>query len=127
MNELQFLEVDEVIAINEEQTTRFGGLCGIRDFGALESAVSAAEFYACYEDQDLFNLAAVLMTHLIQNHAFLDGNKRTGLKSALVFLRINGVSITKSNLDPLEDLAVSIAKKEVGKEMAAQILRELFS
>lgn len=77
----------EVLAIHEDQIARYGGTYGIRDAGALESALYRAQS-GYYEN--IFQEAAALWESLAQNHPFLDGNKRTAFASVYTFLRING-------------------------------------
>jgi death-on-curing protein len=88
----------------------------------------AAEFAAYYHPSaDIHWLAAHYAVHLAQNHAFQDGNKRTGLASALVFLAMNGLPrhATPEALRPLEDAMVGIAQRLQGKEDLAALLRAL--
>lgn len=84
---VKFLSLDEVIAIQERLTERFGGTPGIRDKGLLESAVYRPQ--TGYYDQ-LPQMAAALFESLINNHAFVDGNKRVAFFACDVFLRLNG-------------------------------------
>jgi death-on-curing protein len=88
-----FLSVVEVLFLHEEQLARYGGGTGIRDIGLLESAVAQpqATFGSEYLHADLFQMAAAYAFHIAQNQPFVDGNKRTGLVAALVFLDLNGV------------------------------------
>ncbi len=123
---IHFLSVDEVIEIDQDQIARHGGLHAVRDGGILESAVMAPEFTSiCEEAVDLPRLAAAYMTHIIRVHPFVDGNKRTGVKAALVFLLMNGVRLSKDprTLRQLETLAVAIACGEEGEEAAAKLFR----
>ncbi len=78
--------------IHSDQVVRYGGASGLRDRGLLESAVamSRATFGKKYLHRYPFGMAAAYMFHLVQNHPFVDGNKRTGAASALVFLDLNG-------------------------------------
>ena len=84
---IQFLSVDEAIAIHERLIARFGGTPGIRDKGLLESALYRPQtgYYA-----DIAELAAALFESLILNHAFVDGNKRVAFFITDTFLRLNG-------------------------------------
>ena len=84
---VQFLSVDETIAIQERLIERFGGTSGIRDKGLLESALYRPQ--TGYYD-DLAELAAALFQSLLLNHAFLDGNKRATFFATDIFLRLNG-------------------------------------
>lgn len=101
MTEPEFLDIEDVLALQAVQLARYGGGQGLRDRGALESAVSqpSATFDGQFVHTDLFAMAAAYAFHIAQNQPFLDGNKRTGLLSALVFLDLNGVQIvTRSNV-----------------------------
>ena len=84
---VQFLSVDEAIAIHERLIGQFGGTPGIRDKGLLESAMYRPRtgYYA-----DLVELAAALFQSLLMNHAFIDGNKRAAFFVTDTFLRLNG-------------------------------------
>lgn len=83
--------VDEVIAVHARLIARFGGTLGIRDCGALESALARPR--TGYYD-DLIQEAAALWESLSQNHPFLDGNKRVGATVAAAFLRVNQYRLT---------------------------------
>ena len=85
-----YLTVVEVLAIHTLLIDEFGGTEGVRDFGALESAVFRPQtgYY-----HDSIAEAAALLESLIQNHPFLDGNKRTAVAAADVHLRMNGLEL----------------------------------
>ncbi len=82
-----FPTVEEVLAIHADQIAQFGGSMGLRDMGALESALFRPQmgYY-----QGLTEEAAALMESLAMNHPFIDGNKRTALAATDSFLRMNG-------------------------------------
>lgn len=84
---VQFLSVDEAVAIHERLIERFGGSPGIRDRGLLESALFRPQtgYY-----NDIAELAAALFESLLLNHAFVDGNKRVAFFVTDTFLRLNG-------------------------------------
>jgi death-on-curing protein len=86
-----YLTVGEVVAIHHEMIEQFGGAHGVRDMGALESAVFRPQtgYYA-----DAIAEAAALLESLAINHPFIDGNKRVAFGAADVFLRMNGFEIT---------------------------------
>ena len=86
-NVVQFLSLDEVIAIHERLIDKFGGTPGLRDRGLLESALYRPQT-GYYED--LTEMAAALFESLISNHAFVDGNKRIAFFTCDIFLRLNG-------------------------------------
>jgi len=112
--------------MHEEQLHHFGGSAGIREQGALESAVAvpASTFDGGYLHADLFEMAAAYAFHIAENQPFLDGNKRTGLYAAIVFLDLNGWLV----LDPDERLAdamLQLAGRRLDKRGLAGLLREL--
>jgi len=126
--EPDFLSVEDVIFLHDEQLVRFGGAAGIRDQGLLESAIGMpqASFGGEFLHADLYAMAAAYAFHIAQNQAFVDGNKRTGLLSALVFLEMNGIIIA----DPesrLYQAMIDIAEKTLDKSGLAALLRELAS
>lgn len=86
-----YLSVIEVLAIHEDQISRYGGSFGVRDMGLLEAALFRPQT-GYYED--LLEQAAALWESLGQNHPFIDGNKRVAFAAAYTFLAINGVRIT---------------------------------
>jgi len=90
---VQFLSLDEAIAIHVRLIEKFGGSPGLRDKGLLESALYRPQtgYYA-----DLAQMAAALFESLISNHAFVDGNKRAAFFLCDVFLRLNGWKLKMS-------------------------------
>ncbi len=90
---VKFLSEAEIIAINEEMVSKYGGLHGVRDLGLLSMAVGRPQMSVGFQDayKSIFDKAAALLHSIIRNHPFLDGNKRTSLFSAILFLELNGV------------------------------------
>lgn len=126
MSDPLFLDVDDVLLIHEEQLATYGGAAGIRDVGLLESAVAMPRASAGGElaHEDVFAMAAAYAFHIAQNQPFIDGNKRTGLLAALVFLDLNGIPIT----DPagrLYDAMIAVAERRMDKAGLAAELRHL--
>jgi death-on-curing protein len=122
----EFLDVDDVLELHERQIAEFGGRPGIRDRGLLESAVATAQvtFGGGYVHENLFAQAAAYAFHIAQNQPFVDGNKRTGLGAALVFLRLNGFWV----VDPGEELyeaMIAIAERRLDKAGLAAVLEHL--
>lgn len=120
-----FLSVEEVLELHRLQLDRFGGGTGIRDRPGLESAVAQpqAGFGGTFVHPDLFLMAAAYAFHIAQNQPFVDGNKRTGLAAALVFLDMNGYSVSDPD-EKLYDALIAIANKQLDKAGLAKILRE---
>lgn len=82
--------LDEVLAVHSMLIARFGGALGVREMGALESALARPQsgYYS-----DLIQEAAALWESLSQNHPFIDGNKRTAITVTAAFLKVNGIEI----------------------------------
>lgn len=120
-----FLELAEVVTIHADQIERYGGTPGIRDVGLLQSAVAVprSTFAGGLLHEDLCEMAAAYLFHLIRNHPFLDGNKRTGLVAAVVFLAMNGVELEVGER-PLERIVRAVAGGEAGKADVAAFLRK---
>ena len=125
MSQPSFLDLAEVLDLHREQIEHFGGDPGVRDMGLLDSAVSQPIASAFGEPlhQDLFEQAAAYLFHIVRNHPFVDGNKRTGTFAALVFLEINDVEVD-ADPDDLADLTISIADGRGTKEDVTRFLRE---
>ena len=122
----RYLTLVEVLAVLQDQVTRYGGEFGIRDLGLLSSAIAVpqASFGGQPLHKDLFEIAAAYAYHICQNHPFLDGNNRVGLASALVFLDLNGVCLIDPE-DKLYPLMMKVAKGETDKAEIACTLRDL--
>lgn len=126
MNKIIFLTLAEVIDIHTDQIQRYGGHDGIRDINLLSSAVAMpyASFSSEFLHEDIYEMAAAYAFHICRNHPFIDGNKRTALASALVFLELNGIGIS----DPkgkLYDAMIKLASGNLGKTEFASRLRNL--
>ena len=88
-----WLTNDMAEAFHRESLARFGGADGTRDEGLLLGALARPENIHAYEPEaDVFRLAAAYCAGIVKNHPFIDGNKRTGILSAVVFLGLNNVS-----------------------------------
>lgn len=119
-----FLNLSEVLFIHRDQIKRYGGEPGIRDLGLLQSAIAmpGAGFRDRFLHRDLFEMAAAYLFHITKNHPFVDGNKRTGVVCALVFLELNGIEIDAGD-DTLIDMVISVAEGRAGKEAIADFFR----
>jgi death-on-curing protein len=97
-----------VIAIHDRQIARHGGSGGLRDIALLEMACARLKNLFAYGTPSIAALAAAYAFGLVKAHAFLDGNKRTALVTALTFLRLNGFGFrpeTRQGLRMIEGLA----------------------
>ena len=102
--------------ILQDQIRRYGGIYGLRDPALLSSALAmpSSSFEGKYLHRDLFEQAAAYAFHTCQNHPFIDGNKRTALASALVFLSLNGIELDDPK-EELYDLMMKVAKGKAAK------------
>ena len=119
-----FLTIDEIVAIHRDQIARYGGSEGVRDWGLLQSAIAmpAATFGGQFLHGDLCEMAAAYLFHIVQNHPFIDGNKRVGAAAAYVFLALNDLRLTADN-DAYSDLVLSVARGETPKSRVADFFR----
>ena len=107
---MKLLTPEQVLFIHARLVAETGGMHGVRDIGLLESAVARpqATFDGLELYPALFLKAAALIDSLINNHPFVDGNKRTGIAAAALLLRLNGYRLTASNLE-LEKFTLQVA------------------
>ena len=126
MKKIHFLTLAEVIEIHSDQIKHYGGRAGIRDITLLSSAATmpSASFSGDFLHKDIYEMAAAYAFHICQNHPFIDGNKRTALASALVFLELNGINISDPK-DKLYESMINIASGKMTKENFADILQTL--
>ncbi|MCX6055156.1 MAG: type II toxin-antitoxin system death-on-curing family toxin [Chloroflexi bacterium] len=122
---MKYLTAEQVLFIHSRIVAETGGSHGVRELGLLESAVGRPQ--ATFDDKDLyrdpFTKAAALMLSLINNHPFVDGNKRTGVTAAGLFLRINGMKLAVSQ-EELETCATRVALKQIEIAELSDWLRE---
>lgn len=120
-----FLSVEDVVEIHADQIQRYGGSLGIRDVELLHSALGMPEagFGDQYLHAGLFEMAAAYLYHIVQNHPFIDGNKRTGTMAAFVFLKLNGFTL-EAGESVFETLVLQAAQGQVGKDAIADFFRE---
>lgn len=108
---------EQIIFMHSLLITESGGMDGVRDEGLLESAMNAP--FQTFAGEELYptvqTKGAVLCYDLVNNHAFIDGNKRIGILVMLVFLEINGIDINSKD-EELVDLGLSIASNTVSVE-----------
>ena len=112
-----FFEYEQVVKLHSSLIAKTGGMDGIRDQNLLDSALKSPfqtfggnELYP-----DIFDKASQLCYSLVENHPFADGNKRIGVHLALLFLRLNNVTIEYSQIE-LIDFGLSIASGKMNKD-----------
>jgi len=104
----------------------YGGSDGLRDPAGLESAVMQPQNVYLYNQEDLFGIAAAYAFHIAESQAFLDGNKRTAVLTAFVFLETNRIRITFDSIK-LHPYMLQIARGELNRLELADVFRELQS
>ena len=120
------LTIDVVREIHDEALKRFAGLQGIRDENLLASAVLAPQssFGGKSPFADLIDIAAAYLFYICRNHPFLDGNKRTAMMAAIVFLRLNGIEPAPDS-ERWEKLMLDIAASKIDRQETTARLRRL--
>ncbi len=112
-----------VEALHAEQLRRHGGAQGLRDENALESALNRARYKAAYGEPDVFELAAAYAFGLARNHAFVDGNKRTAIVTAMLFLALNGCRMTADD-GQVYVFTMALAAGEIDETGASAFFRD---
>jgi len=117
-----FLALDEVLEIHQQQIERYGGASGIRDPAGLESSIATpqATFGGEFLHTSIPAMAAAYLFHICQNHAFIDGNKRTGANAAITFLLTNNWEPLFGE-EELVDLVLSVASSRLDKTALVEI------
>ena len=110
---MRYLTPEQVLFIHARLIAETGGEHGVCDLGLLQSAVSRPQ--AVFDGNelypDIYHKAAALLESLVNNHPFIDGNKRTGITAAAMFLKINDLTLIASN-QQVESFVLSVASGE---------------
>lgn len=117
-----FLRKSDMLRMHQRSRADFGGADGLRDPGALESALVAAENRHHYEEADVIACAAAYAFHLSKAHAFIDGNKRVAAAATEVFLVINGYVLDAED-DELYTFYIGVADGSSSRDDAEAWLR----
>jgi len=113
-----------ILAVHNMMIARFGGTEGLRDEGLLDSALARPLNLHHYENcTDLPLLAASYAAGIIQNHPFVDGNKRTGFMAAYMFLDLNGMTLRAEEV-PATAMTIALASSEIDEATYAAWLTE---
>ena len=115
-----FLTFAEIIEIHDYQISHFGGSDGLRSAEMLKSAIGmpSSTFSGEYLHQTIPEMAAAYLFHLVENHPFLDGNKRVGAMASLVFLDLNGYEFDATD-EEFTDLVMRVAS---GKMLKSEVV-----
>ena len=119
-----FLSLSEVLEIHQDQVTRYGGATGIRDIELLKSALGmpSATYGGQFLHTDIYEMAAAYLFHLVKNHPFIDGNKRVGAVTALIFLCLNGFDFDAPE-DDFAEMVLAVARGDIDKADVAVFIR----
>ena len=117
----EWIDLSVVIAIHEQQIAEHGGLLGIRDMGAIESALGRPRNLLEYENSDVFDLAAAYGFGLARNHGFVDGNKRTAYVVTRLFLILIGKDIQAPAVEKVT-IFEKVGKGEMDQKALAEWL-----
>ena len=120
---VNFLSRPLIERLHYRQIERFGGSYGLRDEGALESALMRPVNKVAYGSTDIIELAAAYLYGLAMNHAFIDGNKRIAIVAAGVFLMDNGYMIEADEI-VLYTFVLAVAAGEIDEDGATRFLRD---
>ncbi len=123
MTDWRWVTADIVYAVHDRQLAEHGGLDGLRNLGAVESALARPQNLAAYGSPDGVSLAAGYAFGLARNHGFADGNKRTAWVIARLFLADNGFRLSFDATDAVRILE-ALASGRLGEEALASWFRE---
>lgn len=122
--QIYFLTADDVLQVHVDQVTQYGGEPSVRDKGLLESAIQMprSSFDGALLHPTIFEMAAAYLYHIVRNHPFVDGNKRTGTVAAIMFLDFNGIEVDADEAE-LVELVLSVVAGVTTKQQVADFLR----
>jgi death-on-curing protein len=117
MEDILFLDIEDVLKIHEIALERYGGQKGIREMNLLISAVYQPRhtFDGEFLYTSVSEMAAVYAYHLSENQPFIDGNKRTAFAASVVFLKLNGYVLQADN-EAVYQLFIDLANKRIDKD-----------
>ena len=114
---MNYFSNEQIVKIHSSLITKTGGIDGIREYNLLDSSLKS--IFQTFDGKELYpsilDKAAQLCYSLIENHPFLDGNKRIGIHLMLIFLRINGIDLNYSQ-EELIDFGLKIALGKMKKD-----------
>jgi len=124
LDEPFFLTRSMVDEIHQAALAAYGGHHGVLNEHLLDSAINQPRHTYHYGGGDLFDVAAAYAFHIVLDHPYWDGNKRTGIGSALIFLRMNGVETKHLPELPTYECVIKVADHKMDRRALAAFLRE---
>jgi death on curing protein len=122
MSEPIWIEADLVLAIHDRLLVEHGGGEGVRDESLLQSALDRPLNHIAYASSDIIELAAKYTAGIVQNHPFVDGNKRTGFVIGVLFLELNGYRFTASE-EAAAQAVLELAAGTMNEKNFSEVLR----
>lgn len=122
MSEPVWIEDDLVLAIHDRLLVEHGGAGGVRDESLLQSALARPLNHIAYASSDIIELAAKYTAGIIQNHPFIDGNKRTGFVIGVLFLELNSYQFTASE-EAVAQAVLELAAGTIDENALCEFLR----
>jgi death-on-curing protein len=122
MSERIWIDHDLVLAIHDRLLVEHGGGEGVRDETLLQSALGRPLNHIAYASSDIIELAAKYTAGIVQNHPFVDGNKRTGFVIGVLFLELNGYRFTASE-EAAAQAVVELAAGRIDERWFCEFLR----
>jgi death on curing protein len=119
----RWVRADLIYAVHDRQLAEHGGLDGVRDLGAIESALARPQNLDLYGEADVAALAAAYAYGLARNHGFSDGNKRTAWIAARLFLADNGYRLRFDSTDAVRTME-GVAAGEIDEGQLAMWFRQ---
>jgi death-on-curing protein len=123
MSDWKWVAMSVVQALHDRQLAEHGGLTGVRDQGALESALAQPLNIAAYGEPDAAELAAAYAFGIARNHGFADGNKRSAWIVARLFLMLNGIELAFDKAEALH-MVLDLAAGKLTEEQVASWFRD---
>ncbi len=120
MSGIKYLEKDEIVKIHNEIIEKFGGTGGLLNEGLLDIVLEQVKL-----SEDIVQKSIILLFGIIQNHPFIDGNKRTALESFYTFLNYNSIKFEIKDINKTEDIILKIAKNEISRNRVRKWIESL--
>lgn len=114
---------EDCLSFHDKLLARFGGASGVRDPGLLASALARPQHLFAHEKPTMFDMAAAYAHGIVKNHPFVDGNKRSGLLAATLFLEANGMRFSATEEDAVVQTLALAAGAITAKDFAAWLER----
>lgn len=118
-----WIDPEVIFALHDRQLAEHGGGVGLRDGGALDSALARPRNRWEYGEDDRASLAAAYAFGIARNHPFVDGNKRTAWIAARLFLRLNGEVVAYTRQEAIR-IVIALAAGELTEDELADWFRE---